>query len=106
MSYYLFLDDERHPVDQTNGVIVVIARTVAEAQAAVASLGVPSFVSFDHDLGVNEPTGYDFAKWLVDQHLDGTLDLKDFSFYVHSMNPVGAKNIHMLLTQFMDYIAE
>jgi hypothetical protein len=46
------------------------------------------FISFDHDLGENVPTGHDFAKWLVECHLDGKhLFPETFSYAVHSANP-------------------
>ena len=49
-------------------------------------------MSFDHDLGGHyEPTGYDIIKWLADEHLDRY----PVKTYVHSANPVGAKNIRM-----------
>lgn len=51
------------------------------------------FISFDHDLG-SDLTGYDVAKYIVDNEIQLT------GFTVHSMNPVGAKNIIDLLTHY------
>lgn len=51
------------------------------------------FVSFDYDLGTIE-TGYDLAKCMVAN------DIKIDGFTVHSMNPVGAKNIAELLVRY------
>ena len=50
-------------------------------------------ISFDHDLG-EEKSGYDIAKYLVENQID----IKCFS--VHSMNPVGRNNIIQLLTHY------
>lgn len=50
-------------------------------------------ISFDHDLG-GEKSGYDVAKYLVENQID----IKCFS--VHSMNPVGRNNIIQLLTHY------
>lgn len=49
------------------------------------------FISFDHDLG-NGISGYDVAKYIANNEYNLT------GFTVHSMNPVGAKNIIELLT--------
>lgn len=51
------------------------------------------FISFDHDLG-GTLTGYDVAKYIVENECNLT------GFTVHSMNPVGAKNIIDLLTHY------
>lgn len=101
MYYAIFLDDEREPGRDFGFEDVVVARTVAEAQATILSNGVPAFISFDHDLGPGEPTGHDFAKWLVESHLDGVIDIRNLAFYVHSQNPIGAENITMLLSMFL-----
>jgi hypothetical protein len=99
----LYLDDIRTPKDPT----YVIARTVDDAQYLVLSCGVPSFISFDHDLGVDDmdnllPTGYDLAKWLVEMDMDGSLQIpENFAFSVHSQNPVGAENIRCYLSNYL-----
>lgn len=99
----LYLDDIRFPDDST----YIIARTVEEAQQLIQKYGVPDFISFDHDLGVDDagnllPSGYDFAKWLVEMDMDGELELpEEFDFRVHSMNPVGAENIRAYLGNYL-----
>lgn len=125
-SWILYLDDERNPKD---GKPWVIARTAQEAKDLVTSKGMPSFISFDHDMGYIIPeeaqpegkyvktpigwmnpqikieeTGYDFAKWLVEQDQNGTITFPtDFSFYVHSANPEGAKNIQSLMDRYLKF---
>ncbi|TGN24345.1 cyclic-phosphate processing receiver domain-containing protein [Empedobacter tilapiae] len=59
--------------------------------------GIPDFISFDHDLGIEE-TGYDCAKFLVEYCLDYHLTIPNFT--VHSQNPVGKENIEKLLYNF------
>ena len=54
----LFLDDVRDPPAGDESVIV---RSFAEAVEYVERHGIPAFISFDHDLGENVPTGHDFA---------------------------------------------
>lgn len=99
----LFLDDIRFP--PKDGFIV--ARTVDEAQRLIEQYGMPEYISFDHDLGVDEmgnliPDGYDFAKWLVAMDMDGEITLpKNFTFEVHSKNPVGAENIRYYLDGYI-----
>jgi hypothetical protein len=101
MSWRLFLDDEREAASGTDYVIV---RSVERARELVAELGLPSCISFDHDLGDNVPTGFDFAKWLVTRDLDGFIDLtKNFEFYVHSQNPIGKSNIEGLLNAYINF---
>lgn len=97
----LFLDDERFPVSTA----ATIARTTDEAIALVMSADLLVHVSFDHDLGDGAPTGFDFAKWLVERDMDlnGMLLTSKFSYYVHSANPVGAANIRGLLDNYLTF---
>ncbi len=103
VPWKLYLDDLRTPSDST----FVIARNMADAQKLIMTDGVPTFISFDHDLGIDEhgillPTGYAFAKWLVEMDMDGVIKLgEDFDFTVHSQNPVGAENIRAYLNNYM-----
>ncbi len=108
MSYSLFIDDERDP--PSNGQNWHIARNMEEAGSIIRELGPPNFISFDHDLGEKEPTGYDIAKKLVVGDLGelGGTEFEhglptDFSFYVHSQNPVGAENIRNLLDNYLRF---
>lgn len=100
----MFIDDERFPPD--DGKVWAICRSKAEVVEYVAQHGVPYFISWDHDLGEGEPTGFDIAKWLVDYDLDHNVLPKEFSYYVHSMNPVGAANINALLTNYLNFIQD
>lgn len=104
MGWKLFLDDERDPV--LPGWIV--CRSVTDAVSVCEHYGLPEFISFDHDLGMEKPldgyenTGMGFAKWMVDKILDKELALPgNFDFYVHSQNPIGAANIDKLLRSFL-----
>ncbi len=101
MSWKMFIDDERYPVDTS----FVIVRSVLKAQECIAKNGVPTYISFDHDLGENTPTGFDLAKWLVEKDLDqnGGFLPPDFDFFVHSANPVGAQNIQGLLGGYLRF---
>lgn len=108
MSYKLFLDDVRFPrnciyyMESKLGDITiykekfVIARSYYEFIQNLEEKGAPEFISFDHDLGYNEDTneektGYDCAKYLVDYCLKNNIKVPDY--VVHSMNPVGERNI-------------
>lgn len=99
MSYSLFLDDERFPPRDDK--FWVICRTMKEAQKTVEIMGWPIHISFDHDLGDDQPTGKDFANWVVEQDLEHSVLRSGFTFYVHSQNPVGAKNICSMLEQYL-----
>jgi hypothetical protein len=111
MTYRLFIDDERVPMDVTwqdqalyRDSEWIIARNWNEVLELVVSLGFPSMISFDHDLGENEKTGYAIAQKLGDMILDG-IDLpENFEFRVHSKNPVGAENIRSYMYNFLKHI--
>ena len=98
----MFLDDERFPPD--DGAEWIIVRDWDEVQTAVKTHGMPSFISFDHDLGDNIPTGYDIAKSLADMEMDGDIVWPDaFSYYVHSQNPIGKENISGFLDNYLAF---
>lgn len=118
----LFIDDERMPADVTWVDIGAgpwnIVRSYDEAVAWVNDNGFPDVVSFDHDLGYEQfdttdtglivvtdareaASGYDFAKWLVEYDMNNGAMPDHFTFTVHSMNPVGAKNIRSFLNNYI-----
>lgn len=115
MAYILFLDDIRFPEDVRYSYgpyrNIIICRSMDDAVWTVKQHGLPSFISFDHDLadehyasGEGEKTGYAFAKWFCDYLMDNSLLLPlGFNYYVHSMNPVGAKNIKAYMDNFINY---
>lgn len=50
------------------------------------------------------PTGYDFAKWMVDMDMENIYKFsKDFTFNVHSANPVGKANIESYLNNYLSF---
>lgn len=109
MSYYLFLDDLRVPA-QVKWVDLpprdwTIVRSYDEFVSAIEKRGLPEYVTFDHDLGMDamlaanggieyagpEKTGMDCARYLVNYCLDHSLLLPQWS--IHSINPIGKENI-------------
>ncbi|MFY9075957.1 hypothetical protein CRU99_13530 [Malaciobacter mytili] len=104
MDIKLYLDDLRPLPDNS----YILVRSYEEATKFVNKYGIPSFISFDHDLGVDKnekllPTGYDFAKWLVEMDMDKIyLFPENFSFKVHSANPVGKINIETYLNNYLN----
>jgi len=98
MTYRMFIDDERFPPrNETDWVIV---RSSAEAIAFVQEIGVPQFISYDHDLG-GDDTSMKFITWMIDAYLDKKISSFPVNYEVHSQNPVGAKNIRALLDGFI-----
>lgn len=88
-EYRIFLDDERmvHDVYKDHYDFVTV-RNLEEFKEVILDRGVPTFISFDHDLGEDEngsvrPGGYDVAKWLV---YEMELDIRAMGFKVHSWN--------------------
>lgn len=98
MSYKLFIDDERFPAENSGEWVIV--RSSQQAISEVYQKGMPSFISFDHDLG-GDDTSMKFLRWLLDELLDDMIAFPvDFKYYVHSQNPVGAENIR----SFMEFL--
>ncbi len=104
----LFLDDVRSVdmvYDKAMETEFDIVRTYEEFVAYIKQNGLPTFISFDNDLGLAEdgnvaPDGLDAAKWLV---YESRLDLQELEYKVHSANPVAAKQIHGLLTNYINH---
>lgn len=102
MRFYIWLDDVR-PIPQKvldycneNNISALQVTSVYAAKKlfvqCIRSEDI-YLIDFDHDLG-NDESGYDFAKWLLEEEVEPQY------FAIHSMNPVGAKNIHQLLTHY------
>jgi len=104
MTYSLFIDDERAPNNfPPVGDKWVIVRTMEEAVRYIDAAGFPQFITFDHDLGEDEPSGMDIAKWLIaqDQRSNGKCLSDEFTFAVHSQNSPGTANIKGLLSNYL-----
>jgi len=97
--YKLFIDDERDP---PIGEFWVTVRNYDDAISYVKSHGSPYHISYDHDLGPDSKTGFDIAKTLIDMDLDNEITMSP-SYYVHSQNPVGKKNIEGLITSYFNF---
>jgi hypothetical protein len=127
---YLFLDDIRNPIDAfsyTKQKMFIdenwdVVRNYEEFKNYIIQNGIPSMISFDHDLADShyqpkhlwtdydkskewqdqqihtEKTGYECAKWLIEYCTENNLKL--CSYFCHSMNPVGKDNIINALTNF------
>lgn len=104
MSYKLFIDDERFPPKEETD--WVISRTSEEAKICVTVLGMPRYISFDHDLGEDD-TAIVFIKWLEEMVIENNLEFpKDFEFYVHSQNPVGKENIEYKMRGLLEHFGQ
>lgn len=128
MQKLLWLDDYRNPMEgdwlvfsplKVPNYEVVWVKNYQEFVLWIVKHGLPDGICFDHDLGPNamaeiatkdmesfdydnlkgEMTGYDCAKWLVRfcENNNKTLPL----YNIQSGNPVGKKNIDMLLKNFI-----
>lgn len=101
----LYLDDIREPKTSFDAIV----RNYDEAVAFVKKNGIPSYISFDHDLGCDEhmqplKSGYDFAKWLVDMDIEDKYKFPEgFDFNVHSANPIGRNNIESILYNYLEF---
>ena len=101
----LYLDDIREPKNNDFNIV----RSYADAVEFVKKDGIPSYISFDHDLGMDQyghllESGYDFAKWLIDMDLDNIYKFpKNFEYNVHSANPIGKHNIETILDNYLNF---
>lgn len=129
MSYRLFLDDHREPKSTANFVYPVdlrpeyrlhdwvIVRSYPEFVKTIEVMGIPTHVSFDHDLyphvfeknlvddqvdyyakDFKDPvkkTGYHCAKWLIKYAAKCKKPMP--VCYVHSNNQQGRENIKSIL---------
>ncbi len=101
----MYLDDIRVPKNDYD----IVVRSFEDAIKFVENYGVPNFISFDHDLGCDEmgnilKSGYDFAKWLVDMDIENIHKFpNDFTFNIHSANPIGRNNINAILNNYLDF---
>ncbi len=107
VSIKLWVDDIRDPVEHGK-IGWTWARTYEEAIHYFTDYDVVE-ASLDHDLGWMttigygypdtdpryEKTGYDIVKWMVLHNVKPV-----HGTHVHSANPVGAKNMRMLLDSF------
>lgn len=102
----LFLDDIRTiemVYDKSRESEFDIVRNYADFVDYIQKNGLPDYISFDNDLGLDEkgkvaPDGYACVKWLV---YESGLDLRNLDFYVHSANPVATEQIKSLLTNYI-----
>lgn len=132
-EHRIYLDDVRTPIDST----WIVVRNYDEFVKKVEVLGLETIalISLDHDLGdsamreyfnnvspnysldyanIDEKTGYDCAKWLVNHFYDKNekwsqkpRDVKRAStmqfplIYTHSANPIGSANIMGYINNFL-----
>lgn len=127
MKELIFLDDERNPedvfwIDYPEYKDTHIVRRMCDFMFVVISLGkdlVNYDISFDHDIQdfqtfndknageiTLESTGYDCAKWLCEHALENDIDLSEITFYTHTNNPIGKKNIRTYLDNFIKFHKE
>lgn len=85
----LYLDDCRDAPNNN----FVIARNAFDALIILKYCKI-GILSLDHDLGVNQPTGYDLVKIMVEKRLYPQ------EIYLHSANPVGRENMYKLLEKY------
>lgn len=87
MSYKLYLDDQRKPVN--DGFILV--KDIDEFKEMVLTFGLPEAIAFDHDLGQGlGREGIDAVNWLIDEM---RFDLRNCDITCHSDNWPGKQNI-------------
>jgi hypothetical protein len=107
----LFLDDVR-TVDMVYDLSMVnefdVVRSYSDFVKYIQKNGLPDFISFDNDLGLDQAgeialDGYAAARWLV---YESGLDLINLKFNVHSANPVAAEQIRGLLTNYIRHLKE
>ena len=84
----------------------VVVRSYQDFVSTIEDKGLPEFISFDNDLGLDEngdvaEDGYAAAKWLV---YNSGLDISNLTFKVHSANPVASEQIKGLLDNYIKHL--
>lgn len=106
-SYALFIDDLRKLdyIDTTHTGTWWVARSSAAAIDRIKASGLPSFIAFDHDLGLRpdgtEDRSTDVLKWL-----DTAGYVEAFpppKYAVHSDNHEGGQNIHAFMQSWAKF---
>ena len=104
----IFLDDIRDPsyVGWTREESVIVRNYKDFKKTIERNINKVTFISFDHDLGINndgtESNGMSCAKLLVEMDLDNVIDISHLKFQVHSANPVGKANIEGYLNGYIE----
>ena len=138
MRFNIYLDDVRTPSPNPSTHEVpewIVVRNYEEFVDKVKELGLEniSLISLDHDLGdtamqeyytnvspnykldynnIEEKTGYDCAKWIVNHYYDNYETQESRSekkksgiifptIYTHSANPIGSANIMGYINNFL-----
>ncbi len=114
----VYLDDVRTPIESG----WVICRDYYDFVDTVQKIGMDNIekISLDHDLGdtaireyfknvsnnfilnydnITEKTGYDCAKWLVEESLSKNIKLPPI--FTHSANPIGSANIMGYINNYL-----
>ena len=114
----IYLDDIRTPIDED----WVVCRDYNEFVDRITDIGLENIymISLDHDLGetaireyfknvknnyildysnIHEKTGYDCAKWLVEESMNKEIPLP--LVMVHSANPIGSSNIMGYINNYL-----
>lgn len=103
--YSLFLDDERTPKTKAPYGEWVVCRSFDIAiEYIMDTMEYPMYISFDHDLGENQKTGYDFVKWFVDDwdSFRATKTVESFpECNYHTANPVGRDNMKAYIDNYL-----
>jgi hypothetical protein len=114
----IYLDDIRTPVEEG----WIVCRDYDQFISKVEEIGLQNIeiISLDHDLGetaireyfknvtnnyildyenIHEKTGYDCAKWLVEESMNKSIDLP--LILTHSANPIGSANIMGYINNYL-----
>jgi hypothetical protein len=97
----IFLDDIRIPLSDDWLIVKNYNQFIEIFNTPGFTLDDVGIISLDHDLGetINEKTGYDVAKWLVELSIYSNKDLPFIQ--CHSANPIGAENIINYINNYL-----
>lgn len=107
-GWSLFIDDIRNPEDVAlsglwSNASIRLARTVEDAIRLIETHELPELISFDHDLGADQPAATKIMWHLINGHLDEKWDCSKIKeVTIHSANPVGSRNLLLLWKGFCD----
>lgn len=99
-DFKLWIDDCRVPPNKD----WIIAKNSEQAISIIKFSGLPDRIAFDHDLG-GDDTAMVVVYFIINSWLDKLLHIpENFSYSIHSQNPVGADNIRIAMENFLNHV--
>lgn len=102
--YILWLDRQNNPPNKSD--TWQVARCTNEAKTIIQQQGIPSFIDFDFDYGIDEDGKPDnalsFLKWLAVDHPHAITLIQGYN--IHSLDECGKREIKRFMYDWVQSI--